>query len=305
MPHDHAHSHGAAQVADLTPAFRLAVVLNAGFVLIEAGAGFWAGSLALLADAAHNLTDVAGLLIAWGAAALAKRAASHRYTWGYGRATLLAALGNGVAILLGAGAVIGEALGRFAAPPEVPGLVVAAVAAVGIAVNTGTAFLFLRHRADLNARGAYLHMMADAAVSLAVVLGAGLMLATGARWLDPAIAIAVSLLIAVTAAQLVADATRGLMDAVPEGRDHAALAGFLALQPGVAAVHDLHIWPISTTRAALSAHLCMPAGHPGDRFLAELAEELADHFAIAHATLQVETGPGPGCATASDCGVAT
>jgi len=305
--HDHGHDHGLAAAAaeGAGPAFRLAVALNLGYLLAEALAGFMTGSLALLADAAHNLTDVAGLLLAWGAAVLARRAASAQYTWGYGRATFLAALGNGTAILVGAGVVIGEALGRFSAPPEVAGGTVALVAAVGIAVNGGTAMLFLRHRAELNARGAFLHMAADAAVSLAVVLAAVLMQATGARWLDAAVAIAVSLLVALASAQLLADAARGLMDRVPVGLDGAAIRATLAGWPGVAGVHDLHLWPISTSRVALSAHLVMPEGHPGDDVIAAIAETAANEFGIAHATFQIETGPGPDCATGSDCGAKT
>ncbi|WP_372838828.1 cation diffusion facilitator family transporter [Phaeovulum sp.] len=300
--HGHGHDHGLAAAAGTGPAFRLAVALNLGYLLAEALAGFMTGSLALLADAAHNLTDVAGLLLAWGAAVLARRGASAQYTWGYGRATFLAALGNGTAILVGAGVVIGEALGRFGTPPEVAGGTVALVAAAGIAVNGGTAMLFLRHRAELNARGAFLHMAADAAVSLAVVLAAVLMHLTGARWLDPAVAIAVSLLVAVASAQLLADAARGLMDRVPAGLDGAAIRAMLGRWPGVAGVHDLHLWPISTSRVALSAHLVMPAGYPGDAAMAAIAEAIETQFGVAHATLQVETGTGPGCATGNDCG---
>jgi len=287
----HNHSQPTLAGADLTPAFRWGVGLNTGYVLIEALAGFWSGSLSLLADAAHNLTDVAGLLIAWAAAALAIRAGNMRFTWGFGRSTLLAALANGVAILVGSGAVIWEAIRRFGDPLPIESGVVIVVALVGISINTGTALLFRGHKDDLNARGAYLHMAADAAVSLAVVLGAVGMILTGWNWLDPAIAIAVSVLIAVTAGQLMVKAGAALMDAVPDAVDHAAITDFITRQTGVANMHDLHIWPMSSTRTALSVHLFMPEGHPGDNFLHDLSKELERHFAVAHVTVQVETGP--------------
>lgn len=301
MSHDHSHSAPSLASTDLTPAFRWGVALNAAYVLVEALVGFRVGSLSLLADAAHNMTDVAGLLIAWAAAALAAKAGNARFTWGFGRATLLAALANGVAILMGSGAVVWEAVSRFTNPLPIEGGIVIGVALLGIAVNAGTAFMFSGHRDDLNARGAYLHMAADAAVSLAVVLGAAGMMLTGWAWLDPAIAIGVSLLIAVTAWQLIVQAGTGLMDAVPSSVDRAGVIEFLTRQPGVADAHDLHIWPLSSTRAALSVHLSMPGGHPGDALLHEMAEELEHQFAVAHTTLQVEIGPGVGCATGTTC----
>jgi cobalt-zinc-cadmium efflux system protein len=286
MPHDHAHDH--APPADLGPAFKWAVGLNTAYLLAEAAAGWLTGSLALLADAAHNLTDVAGLLIAWGAAVLAKRAVSRAHTWGLGRATIMAAMLNALAILLGVGLVIREAVERFSAPVEVPGLTVLLVAAVGIAINTGSALLFLRARKnDLNARGAYLHMAADAAVSGAVVLAAGGMMLTGWVWLDPAVAIAVSLLITVTAAGLFRAALHLSLDGVPDGVDSAAIEGWLSAQDGVSDLHDLHIWPLSSTRTALAAHLVWQGDDP-DAFLARVADELAAHHRIDHVTLQLE-----------------
>lgn len=290
--HDEAHPAGPA----LGVAFRWAVLLNLGYVLIEAAAGLAVGSLALLADAAHNLTDVAGLVVAWGAAVLAARRPSTRFTYGLGRGTILAALANAVAILLGVGAVLWEALGRLAEPPPVAGGVVLAVALVGIGVNTATALLFReRARHDLNARGAYLHMAADAAVSLGVVLAAGLILATGLDILDPLVAILVSLVVAWTAFDLLRASLGLTFDAVPRGIEPEAVRSFLAGQPGVVEVHDLHIWPLSTTATALTAHLVMPGGHPGDRFLADLTHELEERFRIAHATIQIETGDGVPC----------
>ena len=297
----HHHDHEPVRAADGGAAFRWAVLLNLGYVLVEAGAGLRVGSLALLADAAHNLTDVAGLLLAWGAAALAGRRPSARFTWGLGRGTILAALANAVAILVGVGAVVWEAVGRLAAPPPVPGGVVLAVALVGIAVNAGTALLFREQaRHDLNARGAFLHMAADAAVSLGVVLAAGLILLTGLDLLDPLVAILVGLAVAWTAFDLLRASLGLSFDAVPRGIESQAVRDFLAARPGVRDVHDLHIWPLSTTATALTAHLVMPGGHPGDAFLAELAHELEQRFAIAHATVQIETGDGTACRLAPD-----
>ncbi len=291
MPHDHSASN--ISDVDLTPAFRWSVGLNATYVVFEAIAGFWTGSLALLADAAHNLTDVAGLLIAWGAATLAGRSATQRYTYGFGRATMLAALANAIAILAGSGAVVWEAIHRFGDPVEIPGGTVMVVAGVGILINAGSAMLFRGHGNDLNARGAYLHMAADAAVSLAVVLAAGGILLTGWQWLDPVVAIGVSLLIAVTAWQLLGKATGAVMDAVPDTVDRQNIESYLAGLPGVSDVHDLHIWPLSTTQTALTAHLVMPDGAPGDAFLHAVRAELKNHHAIAHATIQIEQACDP------------
>ncbi|NNU81680.1 cation transporter [Halovulum dunhuangense] len=294
MPHDHAHDHGTP--ADLGPAFRWAVGLNTAYVIVEAAAGFLTGSLALLADAAHNLTDVAGLLIAWGAAVLAKHSATRAHSWGLGRATIMAAMLNALAILIGVVWVIWEAAHRFQTPVDLPGLTILVVALVGIAVNTGSALLFMRARkVDLNARGAFLHMAADAAVSGAVVLAATGILLTGWTWLDPAVAIAVSLLIAVTAAGLFREALHLSLDGVPGQVDPAAVADWLGRQDGVRDVHDLHIWPLSTTHTALSVHVVSGA-QDTDAVLHVLAEGLKHEFGIAHSTIQVEREPcGTSC----------
>lgn len=294
MPHDHAHDH--APPADLGPAFRWAVGLNTAYVIVEATAGFLTGSLALLADAAHNLTDVAGLLIAWGAAVLAKRAASRAHSWGLGRATIMAAMLNALAILIGVVWVIWEAAQRFQSPVEVPGLTILIVALVGIGVNTGSALLFMRaQKDDLNAKGAFLHMAADAAVSGAVVLAAAGIVLTGWTWLDPAVAIAVSLLIAVTAAGLFREALHLSLDGVPDRVDQAEVAAWLARQESVRDVHDLHIWPLSTTRTALAVHVVSGA-QDTDAVLHDLAEGLERGFGIAHSTIQVEREPcGASC----------
>lgn len=291
-----AHDHGPASGLDLGSAFKWAVVLNATYVLIEAAAGLTIGSLALLADAAHNLTDVAGLLIAWGAAAASQRPPTDRFTYGFGRSTILAALANAIAILVGVGAVILESAQRLSAPIAVPPLPVMIVAGIGIAINAGTALLFSKDRShDLNAEGAFLHMAADAAVSAGVVLSAGAMLITGWQWLDSVAAIAVSLIIAWTAFGLLKSALGLSLDGVPASLDRRAVDAWLRARPGVVAVHDLHIWSLSTTSVALTAHLIMPEGSPGDAFLDQLADEIEETFGIAHATLQVETGGGDEC----------
>ncbi|MFT7059364.1 MAG: cobalt-zinc-cadmium efflux system protein [Pseudorhodobacter sp.] len=291
-----AHNHPAP--ADLGPAFRWAVGLNTAYVLLEATAGFVTGSLALLADAAHNLTDVAGLLIAWGAAVLAKRAGTASYTFGYGRATILAAMFNAIAIMIGVVLVIWQSVQRFQTPVEVPGLTILLVALVGIAVNTGSALLFMRsQRDDLNIKGAFLHMTADAVVSGAVVLAAAGIMYTGWQWLDPAVAIAVSVLIAVTAWGLMRDALRLGLDGVPFSIDRQAVATYIGDQAGVSNVHDLHIWALSTTRTALAAHLVWD-GADADGFIDHLTDALQHDFGIAHVTLQLETTP---CARAGQC----
>lgn len=296
MAHDHAHDHRAP--ADLGPAFRWSVALNTTFVLIEAAAGFLTGSLALLADAAHNLTDVAGLLIAWGAAVLAKRAGSQAHTWGLGRATIMAAMFNAIAIIVGVGAVIWEASHRFHTPVEVPGGTILWVALIGIAVNTGSALLFMKsQKDDLNAKGAFLHMAADAAVSGSVVLAALGIILTGKTWIDPAVAIAVSLLIAVTATGLLRASLHLSLDGVPDGIDPQAVATFIRDQPGVSNVHDLHIWALSTTKTALAAHVVWQ-GPDVDAFLDKVTDELERDFGISHVTLQLETSP---CERAGAC----
>jgi cobalt-zinc-cadmium efflux system protein len=290
------HAHGLPETTDLSPAFRWAVGLNAGYVVIELIAGLATGSLALIADAAHNLTDVAGLLIAWGAAVLAARPPSSRFTYGFGRSTILAALANAVTILIGVGAVIWEAVQRFSEPVEVPAATILAVALVGIAINTGTALLFRKsRRSDLNAEGAFLHMAADAAVSVAVVIAAIGILVTGWAWLDPAVAILVSLLIAWTAFGLLRSGLGLSLDGVPSVIDRTKVAAWLQARPGVAGIHDLHIWSLSTTKTALTAHLAMPGGHPGDGFFDQVADGLAHEFSISHVTLQIETGDVDQC----------
>jgi len=261
-------------------------------------------SVALIADAGHNLGDVLGLAIAWGAAALARRRPSHRYTYGLRSSSILAALFNAVVLLIAVGAIAIEALNRFGAPQPVATGTVMVVAAIGIVVNGATALLLRRghhHRHDANVRAAFLHAAADAGVSLGVVLTAALVGATGWLWLDPAASLIVALIIVAGTWRLLRDAVNMALDAVPPGIDPAAVRAHLDAVAGVCDVHDLHIWPMSTTETALTCHLVIPAGHPGDHALAVLATELHDRFGIEHTTIQVETGdPDHPCRLGSD-----
>ena len=285
--HGHGHSHAPA---DFGRAFAVGVALNLFYVVIEAGAGLWFDSMALLADAGHNLSDVAGLLIAWGAMTLARRAPSPRFTWGLSRSPILAALANGVILVAACGGIAFESIRRLADPQPVAGNVVMIVAGIGILVNLGTALMFLRGRkGDVNVRGAYLHMMADAAVSAGVVAGGLVIGLTGWHIVDPLLGLAIAALVLRATWSLLTEALALALDAVPAGIEPAAVDDWLTGLDGVAAVHDLHIWPQGTTGAILTAHLVMPAGHPGDEALANIAHALHHRFGIGHATLQVET----------------
>ena len=266
-------------------------MLNAGFVAVEGGYGIATGSMALLADAGHNLSDVLGLVIAWTATVLAARPASGRFTYGFKSSSILAALANAALLLIAVGAILVEAVQRLVHPQPVEGGVMMAVAAAGIVINTATALLFLAGRKhDINMRGAFIHMAGDALVSVGVV-GAGLMITlTGRTWIDPATSLVIVAVIGLSSWRLFKDSMKLGLLGVPPGIDETGVRGFLAAQPGVEAVHDLHIWPMSTTETALTTHLVMPAGHPGDAFLRELAHELEHDFRIGHATVQIETG---------------
>lgn len=292
--HSHAgHSHAPA---DFGRAFAIGTALNLAFVLVEGLAGILTGSMALLADAGHNLSDVLGLLIAWGGASLAKRPASRRFTYGLSSSTILAALANAVLLLFAVGAIALEAVQRFQDPPPVEGLTVMIVAGVGILINGGTALMFASGRkGDINIRGAYLHMAADAGVSAGVVIGGGLILLTNASWIDPAISLLIVAVILWSTWGLLRDSVTMALHAVPAGIDAEKVEEALAALPGVTRVHDLHIWPMSTTDVALTAHLLIPGGHPGDAFLDEAQHKLADDFGIGHATLQIEVGDGDPC----------
>lgn len=289
--HGHGHHHHHIPEAGHGRAFALAIGVNAIFVAIEFVYGFLANSTALMADAGHNLSDVLGLVLAWGAAVLMKRAPSARYTYGMRSTSILAALGNAILLLLACGAIAWEALHRFTAPAPVEGMTVSVVAAIGVAINGFSAWLFMAgSKGDLNIRGAYLHMAADAAISLGVVISGLVIMATGWTWLDPAVSLVIVLVIVAGTWSLLRESLHMAMAGVPASVDAAAIKGFLATQPGVAGVHDLHIWAMSTTETALTAHLVMPGGYPGDRAIEDIVTRLRHDFSIGHCTLQVEEG---------------
>ena len=292
--HDHGHHHGHHHhhAGDTqSRAFAIAVGLNALFVAIEFTYGFIANSTALMADAGHNLSDVLGLLLAWGAAVLAKTKPDQRYTYGLRSTSILAALANSVLLMVACGAIAWEAVQRIVDPPPVAGMTVSVVAAIGVAVNGFSAWLFLAgSKDDINVRGAYLHLAADAAISLGVVLSGLAIMATGWSWLDPAVSLAIVIVIVMGTWALMRESTQMALAAVPANVDPDAVARFLEEQPGVSEVHDLHIWAMSTTETALTAHLVMPGGYPGDACIDEIVEKLRHDFKIHHCTLQVEEG---------------
>ena len=276
---------------DFGKAFTIAIVLNTAFVAIEFFYGYLANSTALMADAGHNLSDVLGLLLAWGAAVLAKRAPSARYTYGLRSTSILAALANAMLLLFACGAIALESIQRFAAPPAVAGFTVTLVAAAGIAVNGFSAWLFVKgSKGDLNIRGAYLHMLSDAAVSLGVVVAGVAMMLTGWYWLDPIISIIIVAVIVMGTWGLLRESVQLALNAVPANIESTAIATYLRQRPGVSDIHDLHIWGMSTTESALTVHLVMPGGYPGDLFMDEVMRALKTQFSINHCTLQVEQG---------------
>lgn len=289
--HGHAHGHHHAP-ANFDRAFVIGIVLNAGFVLAEVGAGLVTGSLALLADAGHNLSDVLSLVMAFVATRLALRPPSERRTYGLRKGTVLASLANAVLLLIAVGAIVTEAIHRFGSPaPVEPGPVIL-VALAGVVINTATAVLFMRGRnEDLNVRGAFLHMAADAAVSLSVVIGALLMAWNGQQWIDPLLSILIAVVIVLGAWGLLRESADLAMDAVPPGIDVRRVRGYLMAQPGVTEVHDLHVWAMSTTETALTAHLVRETASDPDGFLRSVSDGLAHRFRIGHATLQIETDP--------------
>lgn len=296
--HSHEHEHGTN---NYSRAFRIGIILNVGFVIIEATYGYLANSLALLADAGHNMSDVLGLLLAWGASFLGRRPPSQRYTYGLRRSSILAALINAIALLLVMGGIAWEAVQRFSQPASVVGNTVIVVAIVGIIINTITALMFMSGRKhDLNIRGAFLHMAADAGVSLGVVLAGITIILTGWLWFDPVVSLIIVAVVVVGTWQLLKDSVNLALDAVPEKIEPLAVQTYLSERPGVTQVHDLHIWAMSTTETALTAHLVIPSGHPGDDFLIQTCKELHDHFGIEHSTLQIEVGDSnQTCALAS------
>ena len=292
--HGHAHAHAPK---DFGRAFAIGVLLNSGFVVAEVVYGLRIDSLALLADAGHNLSDVLGLLLAWGASVLVKRAPSSRFTYGLRGTSILAALANATLLTLVTGAIGWEAVLRLAHPAAVAGGTVMAVAAAGIVVNLATALLFMSGRkSDLNVRAAFAHMAGDAAIAAGVVVAGFAMLRTGWLWLDPVASLVIALIVLAATWGLLKDSVALSLQGVPREIDAQAVGRWLSALPGVAEVHDLHIWAMSTTENALTAHLVYPGGFPGDECLRGICAELRAHHAIAHATIQVETGQaGAGC----------
>ncbi len=292
--HDHGHGHGHHHHDPSSlrgGAFAIGAVLNVALVVGQIIAGVLAGSLALLADAGHNAGDVFGLLLAWWAGHLASLPPSARHTYGWGRSTILAAMVNAAILLIGVGAIVIEALHRLADPGPVIGPVMMWAAVAGIVVNGITTFLFARGRhGDLNLRGVFVHMAADTVLSLAVVVAALVIGATGWLWLDPALSLLLAAVIMVSSWNLLRESIGLALDAVPRRVDESEVAAWLAALPGVAEVHDLHIWALSTSQTALTAHLVRPGAGTDDALLAAARTGLAQRFSIGHATLQIEHG---------------
>jgi cobalt-zinc-cadmium efflux system protein len=288
-PHGHGHHHAPA---NFDRAFAIGIALNIGFVAIEAFYGWKVNSLALLADAGHNLGDVAGLVLAWGGALAGRLRPDHRHTYGWKRASILAAFANALLLLVAMGSLAWEAIGRFRAPVPTQGVTVMVVAGIGIVVNLGTALLFMRGREhDINIQGAFVHMAGDALVSLGVVVVGALALVFGWAWLDPAASLAIAAVIVVSTWGLFRQSLHLMFDGVPAHIDLQAVRRQLESLPGVDRVHDLHVWATGTTDVVLTAHLVMPAGHPDDAFLEAATLALRDRFRIGHVTLQVVREP--------------
>ncbi len=303
--HDHGHDHGghghSHAPKSFGKAFAIGTALNLGFVIIEAGYGIAAGSMALLADAGHNLSDVLVLLIAWGAATLGRRTPKGRYTYGFRSSSILAAFLNALLLLVAIVVIAVEAIRRFSEPAPVAGGTVMIVATVGIVINTATALLFMSGRkGDLNIKGAFLHMAADAAVSAGVVVAGFFIVKTGLSWIDPVTSLVIVAVIAIGTWGLLRDSVNMSLQAAPPGIDPLEIGSFLRAQDGVQEFHDLHVWPMSTTETALTVHLLMPSGYPGDTYTARVAAALKEKFGIDHATIQIETDPATPCELESD-----
>lgn len=283
--HSHTHSHGTSSFGR---AFAIGIALNLGFVVVEAVYGFRANSMALLSDAGHNLSDVLGLFVAWGGGALALKAASDRFTYGLKKASILAALANALFLMVAVGAIGLEAIQRLFHPEPTRGGVVMIVAAIGIAVNGITAMLFTRGQHDINIRGAFLHMAADAAVSAAVVFAGLVILWTGQQWVDPVMSLAVATVILWSSVGLLKESVWMSLAGVPAGIDVEQVEAALGNLDGVEAVHDLHVWPLSTTETALTAHIVTEQADYPDALLASARAVLHDRFHIEHCTIQVE-----------------
>jgi cobalt-zinc-cadmium efflux system protein len=301
--HHHAHAgHGHSHApSSYGRSFAIGTALNLGFVVVEAVFGFLGNSVALLADAGHNLGDGLGLIMAWGAYVLSQRRPTASYTFGLGKSSILAALFNALLLLVAVGAIAWEAVQRLIHPEPVAAGVVMVVAAVGILVNGATAMLFAAgRRNDLNVHAAFMHMMADAGVSAGVVVGGLIIAWTGWLWVDPTVSLVVNAAILFATWGILRQSFTLAVAGVPASIDIAAVKRHLRAMPGVTDVHDLHVWPLSTTETALSCHLVMPGGHPGDAYLFEAGVELREHFGIGHPTFQVETDPEQQCPFAPD-----
>jgi len=289
MSHHHNHNHSPS---DYNRAFAIGIALNVIYIVVEATYGFLAGSLALLADAGHNLSDVLGLLLAWGANYLVQRKPTQRHTYGWRKSSILAALANAIILLVAMGAIAWEAVQRFSDPAPVAGKTIIVVAAIGVVINTATALLFLSGRKkDLNIRGAFLHMAADAGVSAGVVVAGVIILAAGWLWIDPVVSLIITAIILFGTWGLLRDSFNLALDAVPAGIDPEAVKTYLSGLPGVAGVHDLHIWAMSTSETALTVHLLKPDARDDDTLIEQASRELHDRFGIEHITIQWERRP--------------
>jgi cobalt-zinc-cadmium efflux system protein len=288
--HGHAHGHHGHAISSqgIDRAMAIGVVLNVGFVIVEAVFGVISGSLALLADAGHNASDVLGLLLAWGADYLARRPPSRKYTWGLRRSTIYAAFLNAVLLLVACGGILWEAWHRFTEPQPVAGPTMIVVALIGVVINTLTALLFVRGHHDANIRGAFLHMAADAAISLGVVVAGIAILFTGLAWIDPVVSILITLVIVVGTWGLFRESVDLALDAVPRGIDIDAVEAALTELPGVVEVHDLHVWGTSTSESSLTAHLLVAEAADHQQVLRVAEDVLRERFRIAHTTVQVE-----------------
>lgn len=294
----HAHNHAPASFG---AAFAIGITLNTVFVFVEGIYGYLGNSTALVADAGHNLGDVFGLLVAWGASVLARRAPTSKFTYGLKGGSILAALFNAMFLLVTVGAIAWESVQRFGAPEPVAGKTVMIVAAVGIIINGATAWLFASGRkGDINIRGAFLHMAADAVVSAGVVAAGAVILYTGWVTVDPIVSLAICAIIIWGTWSLLTDSVRMSLAAVPDNVEAARVRRLIEDMPGVQGVHDLHIWPMSTTETALTCHVVMPEGHPGDMFLHDAAHRLAHDFSIVHVTIQIETSKDVTCKLAPE-----
>ncbi len=285
MSHDHSH-----ETMNYNRAFALGVGLNILLVVVGVGFGLLAGSLALIADAGHTLSDVISLLLAWGASLLAARAATKKRTYGLRKATVMASLASAILLLVALGIIVWEAVGRFFDPRPVEGGIVIVVAVIGVIINAAAASLFYKgQKQDLNIRGAFLHMAADAGISAGVVLGGILILSTGWLWIDPLISLIIVVVVFVATWRLLRDSMNYALDAVPADIDISGVQEYLLSHDRVNCLHDLHVWPLSTTEVALTAHVVVNDDTVDNAFLSELQQHLRDHFRIGHATIQVET----------------